>query len=723
MKQPRRLCAVLSGLTVTVVLAQAILADVLVTKSGSRYKGKVTEKDGSYVLIRPGGGKITLSKSMVKEVIRSKQFKTRYKTMLKTADLTDDAQVDKLVQFIDEVGLVKERRKLLADTCDLRLAGAKGKLKALLALTAWCRKYGLKNEARDCRLRASRLEYQSKRAKTGNDPNRLRELAQWCQDRDLKDEAEECRLCANKSEFRTRFAAAGDDSNRLENLAKWCRQRNMSAEAARCLATRYERRKKQAETPGAKWRLAEWCHKWKLIKWRDENQLAAISGAASEKNLPLVKDFFDLLVNMNHSPRVKLACIRAMYKLRLQAAAKDAMALTKLMIWCQDHDLKTEAAKAEAAALKIAPNDANVRKALDYTWHEIKGKWVRMVFMADKAQLRESERVVRLRAQALVSDLREEHSNTQDRARKDLMRLRPLPAITVNLLIRCLSNSHKSTREGAAIVLAYHQRDAGKVLRKLQAARKSERSPEVRRQLDRSIKHLQAIGENLPVLADSARFTQLVRKAIIRLSKTPGRRFFVMTMPSDGGTLKSIEPLYNNLPDTITISTGTRKCRATIGWEWKVEYKNGITTVSPAPIGAIVRLEARLKLDKSVIPGGTILMHGTSGWSVLTEKQAIARMKAFLQLKQALAGCFMDYRQIGALGAATIGPAAGDLVKVLAETAGSNRHNRITVCCARAFERIGDKAALPILKKMRKHAMNYSDILNSIDSVITTLEK
>ena len=52
------------------MVGQVVIADVLVTKSGSRYKGTVVDKGDSYLLIKPSGGKMTLPKSMVREVIK-----------------------------------------------------------------------------------------------------------------------------------------------------------------------------------------------------------------------------------------------------------------------------------------------------------------------------------------------------------------------------------------------------------------------------------------------------------------------------------------------------------------------------------------------------------------------------------------------------------------------------------------------------------------------------
>jgi len=45
--------------------------DTIVTKTGSRYEGEVTQEGGFYVLTKPGGGKMTFPSGMVKEVIEA----------------------------------------------------------------------------------------------------------------------------------------------------------------------------------------------------------------------------------------------------------------------------------------------------------------------------------------------------------------------------------------------------------------------------------------------------------------------------------------------------------------------------------------------------------------------------------------------------------------------------------------------------------------------------
>lgn len=311
-------------------------ADVLVTKSGTRYKGKITERGNSYILSKPSGGKMTFPKSMVREVIRPETSKPRYEKMLKDADPTDDTQVAKLAEFAATAGLTSERRKLLADAYAVRLAAVKGNV------------------------------------------SRFRALAKWCTDYSLSTQAKECRLRANKLEFPAKLAAAGNDTKSLEKLAKWCGSRNMPDETAKCLNNQYESRRKAAKTLQAKWGLSEWCHKWKLAKWRDENQSQAIAGAAAVEDLSRLKEFLGDLTKQGRSTRQWLRCAKAIYTVRFKSAGTDTTALVKLSDWCRANDLKGEAVEAEQAALRTAPGDAKVREALGYTRDKTTGKWVQL---------------------------------------------------------------------------------------------------------------------------------------------------------------------------------------------------------------------------------------------------------------------------------------------------------------------------------------------------------
>lgn len=55
-------------LLIVVVLPLAAAGDVLVTKSGTEYRGKVIDQGDSYLLHKAGGGKVTFPKSMVREI-------------------------------------------------------------------------------------------------------------------------------------------------------------------------------------------------------------------------------------------------------------------------------------------------------------------------------------------------------------------------------------------------------------------------------------------------------------------------------------------------------------------------------------------------------------------------------------------------------------------------------------------------------------------------------
>ena len=58
------------------LLAAPLPADVLVTKSGSKWKGKVEEKGDAYILVNARGGKMTFPKSSVDKIIRDADAKT-----------------------------------------------------------------------------------------------------------------------------------------------------------------------------------------------------------------------------------------------------------------------------------------------------------------------------------------------------------------------------------------------------------------------------------------------------------------------------------------------------------------------------------------------------------------------------------------------------------------------------------------------------------------------
>jgi predicted transcriptional regulator len=56
---------------------RTVIADVLVTRSGGRWEGKVTESGTDYVLVRPDGSKMSFPKDVVKEVVIEGQSAAR----------------------------------------------------------------------------------------------------------------------------------------------------------------------------------------------------------------------------------------------------------------------------------------------------------------------------------------------------------------------------------------------------------------------------------------------------------------------------------------------------------------------------------------------------------------------------------------------------------------------------------------------------------------------
>lgn len=192
----------ISGRLIIIVCGAVMMAcntglpDVLVTKSGTRYQGQVTDKGNWYVLTKPGGGKMTFPKSMVREVFNPETSKPQYEKMLKDANLIDDAQVAKLVEFAAMVELTSERRKLLSDAYAVRLAAAKGNASRLRALAKWCTGYSLNAQAKKCRLQANMVEFPAKLVAAGNDTTALVNLSNWCRANGLKDEAVEVEQAA-----------------------------------------------------------------------------------------------------------------------------------------------------------------------------------------------------------------------------------------------------------------------------------------------------------------------------------------------------------------------------------------------------------------------------------------------------------------------------------------------------------------------------------------------
>jgi len=351
------------------------------------------------------------------------------------------------------------------------------------------------------------------------------------------------------------------------------------------------------------------------------------------------------------------------------------------------------------------------------------------IALATEAELREADRRVEAKARSLVQRLKSRVADTRYFAQKELIRLRPLPASVVGPLIQCLSGTEKKARQAAASLLAYHQRSPGTALPALRTTRAAEKDKDIRRQLDAAIAILEAAGKESPVLAHSAHVGQLLETAIREAARTPGRLFRVSRLVSyvDMRVWRTVSPTTEHVPERVVLRSKGADCEAVIGWEWQMQFEDGKSRLDPPPIGAILCLEDALALTKSQLAKGTILSHTTQGWSVITEQEAIKRLRVLLSLKQRLDFPFPDHRVVAALGAAALGPRAKTLSSELIAVAKSNIKDvlagMLVSDCAVALGRIAETTALPALRQLRKDAGDHEGIVSAIDAAIAQLER
>lgn len=182
-------CLAVVGLLLGASSSGPLGADVLVLKSGRRYEGKVVEQGDTYVLTKPGGGRMALPKSIVAKVILSGEFAAEFGGMCKSADLTKDEDVDKLIGLARKNGLVKEVDVLLADAQAVRASKAADPVASLYALARLAKKHGLSRHEAASRLAADRLAFGAKLAAAGGNGVALAKLAAWCRQCGLAAEA------------------------------------------------------------------------------------------------------------------------------------------------------------------------------------------------------------------------------------------------------------------------------------------------------------------------------------------------------------------------------------------------------------------------------------------------------------------------------------------------------------------------------------------------------
>ena len=314
--------------------AGTCLADVLVTKSGSRWSGEIIDEGTSYRIVKPGGSQMSFPKDIVREILTAQAVEAEFQGMLKQAHLGEDSVVRGILKFVADNGLTdRARTQVLQAAYSERSAAAKGSSAAYTSLAKWCGEYGMLTYAADCRRSAFQCGFPAK------------------------------------------LAAAGDDQERLEKLASECREQRLPVETARCLLGEYERRKKLALTADAKWELGQWCCNWNIDGWREENQAAAVGEVTKSGDLVRLEKYLAFMGKDTSTSNLMSACARAVYGMRLKSAGEDPEALARLAAWCRLHGLDTEAAQAEAAALKTSRNDAKVREMLGYAHNESTGAW------------------------------------------------------------------------------------------------------------------------------------------------------------------------------------------------------------------------------------------------------------------------------------------------------------------------------------------------------------
>jgi hypothetical protein len=207
----------------------------------------------------------------------------------------------------------------------------------------------------------------------------------------------------------------------------------------------------------------------------------------------------------------------------------------------------------------------------------------------------------------------------------------------------------------------------------------------------------------LPLTA-SSEIQRLVQQAVLRrIEETPGRRFHQIFYSHGDTASVLLWPKWVDLPETVLLSSTAGECEATLGWRWLVKKKGSEERqLAAPPEGAIMRLHAPIKLAGATLPEGTLLAYGSGAWSVISGASALSQMKRFLGSAQPNDPEACDYRFVGALGAAVMGPPAQGLADALADIGSASACDNLGAVCAAALQRIGGESALPALGEMSK---------------------
>ncbi len=153
--------------------------DVLVTKSGKRYEGTLSETGTSFTIRKPTGEKLSWPKAQVQEVERAADRAKEYEQRLAKADLTDAAQVRPLIELVEKSGLTRERAALVKQTFQDKFAKSKDSLSSVSELGRWCREAGLHEEAAQCQSQAVFLEFHERYRAAAGKPLDLVDLCHW----------------------------------------------------------------------------------------------------------------------------------------------------------------------------------------------------------------------------------------------------------------------------------------------------------------------------------------------------------------------------------------------------------------------------------------------------------------------------------------------------------------------------------------------------------------
>lgn len=134
------------------------------------------------------------------------------------------------------------------------------------------------------------------------------------------------------------------DDGQVAKLLELTRTHGMAEERDALLLSAYEHRVKAAEGPEAFRTLAEWCSRNRLQE----------QASQCRKRTEILS-----------------------FPVRLAAATGNPQALAELAVAYRKHGLEADAAEAEAAALKPAPDDDAIRRKLGHVVNPVSGKWIR----------------------------------------------------------------------------------------------------------------------------------------------------------------------------------------------------------------------------------------------------------------------------------------------------------------------------------------------------------